>query len=323
MATQRTDLRDALRKFEPRLRRAFENAISAAASGIDQRALVRLLEQGQIERAINLLRIDQATLWPLHEAFREAYVTGGTIGAGIAPRGLSGVFGFDGRHTRAEAWIQRHGARLVQGITEESAETVRTVIRAGIEKGRSSTAVARDIRGRRMGKRWVGGSIGLDSPIAESIISGRAKLQSGDPALMRQYLGLKLRNQNHDKTIEKAIREGRTLSGPKIEQIIGDHRAKALKHRSEKIARHEARQALAAGREEGIQQLLDRPDVETVTKRWQWNLSTDPRERHRALNGTVIDHTERFDLGNGITAAHPHEDGLPASETIGCNTPGN
>lgn len=43
------------------------------------------------------------------------------------------------------------------------------------------------------------------------------------------------------------------------------------------------------------------------------------RENHKALNGKWIDIDDYFDLGNGIKALYPHQDGLPASEVVRCN----
>lgn len=319
MAAQERELRDALAKLEPKIRRAFDEAIARAALSVSQAELATLIEAGQIEDAVQLLRLDQSLFWPLHEAIRGGYVTGGNLGGKIAPRGLSGWFGFNGRHPRAEAWVQENGAELIQGITEEGVETTRRVIASGLSEGRSSLAVAREITGKMVGKKRVGGYLGLTAQQADSIISGRSKLYSGDPDLMRAYLRLKLRDKRFDKTILKAIREGRAIVGRQLDQIMDAHRSKALGYRGRVIAKHQARQALAAGREEGIEQLRDNPEVETVTARWQHNRSLEPRLDHQAMHGTVIEAGEHFEFPDGTRMRRPHDDGAPAGHTIGCN----
>lgn len=319
MATQDAQLRAALQKLEPKLRRAFEAAIGKSARAVDQRTLAGMIDAGRIEDAVQLLRIEQSLLWPLHEAFREAFVAGGVLGADIAPKGLSGAFGFEGRHPRAEAWVQQNGATLIQGIEQEGIATTRRVIETGLSESRSSLAVAREITGRRVGSRRVGGYLGLTAQQTDSIIAGRAKLQSGDPEQMREYLRLKLRDRRYDRRIETAIREGRAISGRALDEIMEAHRSKALGYRGRVIAKHQARQALAAGRDEGVLQLKDHPDVEAVTARWQHNRSMEPRSDHLAMNGTVIELGEFFEFPDGTRMRRPHDEGAPARHTIGCN----
>lgn len=319
MASQKQRVLDALRKFEPSIRREFEKAITLATSAVDLKKLAGLIETGRVEDAVKLLRIDQSVLWPLHEAVRNTAMAGGSMAAEIAPRGLRGVFGFNGRHHRAEQWVSQHAGQLIEGITRESLDSIRQVILSGLQEGRSSRVVARDITGRQVGRKRVGGYLGLNSQQTDSIISGRAKLASGDPKLMREYLNLKLRNKQFDGTIKKAIREGRAVTGNQLDRIMEAHRFKALGYRGRVIAKHQARQAMAAGREEGMLQMLENPEVEAVTARWQHNLSEKPRHDHVAMSGTVIELGGTFNFPDGSRLKHPHEKGAPATHTIGCN----
>ena len=93
------------------------------------------------------------------------------MGAGIAPRGLSGVFGFDGRHVRAEAWVQQHGARLIQGISDESAEVIRKVIVTGLE---DDTAMRRAFQ--------AGATDFITKPLAPLVLQNRIRFR-----LMRMH----------------------------------------------------------------------------------------------------------------------------------------
>lgn len=318
MSNQRTVFMEALRKLEPVIRRAFEAAIARASAAVNIDQLAELISTGQIEDAARLLRVDQSLLWPLHEAVRDAYIGGGQMASGQM-LGLTGLFQFDGRHTRAEAWVREHAGSLIEGIQSESLDTTRRVIGQGIAEGRSSRAVALEITGRRVGKKRVGGYLGLNSVQADSIIRGRGLLLSGDPDQMRQYLGLKLRDRRYDRTIRKAMREGRAIKGQMLDKIMEAHRSKALGYRGRVIAKHEARQALSAGREEAFQQALEREDVEGVSVRWQHNLSADPRHQHVAMNGAKIELGGQFEFPDGVTMKHPHDEDAPASHTIGCN----
>lgn len=322
MSNQERRLTQALNRLRPEVRRAFEQAIRDAAISINQTLLANLIEQGRIEEAVELLRIDQSLFSPLTDALRGAFLTGGRLAEDIAPRGLTGVFRFDGRHSDAVAWVQRQAATLVQGIEQDTLTLTRRVITAGLEEGQHARTVARSITGRAVGKRRVGGFLGLTTQQADSIIAGRAKLRSGDPALMAEYLRLKQRDKSMDSRIKRAMAEGRGITGKELDMIIEAHRSKALGYRGRRIASHETKNALAAGRERGMQQMLARPDVEAVTVRWQHNLSEHPRLAHVAMNGTVINLGERFEFPDGVAMKHPHDAEAPARHTIGCRCVG-
>lgn len=320
MAASRQERRfqAALDKYSKAIRSEFLDAISRAATSVDHASLIEALESGDVFRAMQIARIDEATLSRLGETIRQAHGAGGLLAEAVAPAGLSGSFSFNGRHGRAEAWVRQHVGGLIQGIEQESMQVTRNVIEAGIQEGRSSSAMARQITGRRVGRIRVGGHLGLTTQQTDSIILGRSKLASGDRGLMRDYLNLKQRDRRFDGVIRKAIDEGKPIRGAQLDRIIEAHKSKALGYRGRVIARHESHNALSAGRDEGMAQMLERSDVERVTKRWQWNHSRDPRENHRALSGTTLDFAERFNLGGGVTAAHPHDTSLPGSETISC-----
>jgi len=318
MVSQNQRVLDALRKYEPAIRREFEKAISLATSAVDLLELAGLIETNRIDDAVRLLRIDQSLLWPLHEAIRATHMAGGGMATELIPKGLRGVFGFDGRHHRAEQWVSQHAGQLVEGITRESIESTRQVILSGLQEGRSSRVVAREITGRQLGRKRVGGYMGLNSNQTDSIISGRAKLASGEPKLMREYLNLKLRNKRFDGTIKKAIREGRAITGKQLDRIMEAHRFKALGYRGRVIAKDQSRVATSAGREEGMRQLMESGRVAKITARWQHNLSEKPRHDHVAMNGTVIEVGEAFEFPDGARMKHPHDPAGGAKHGIGC-----
>lgn len=319
-------VREAIRKLEPELRKAFERTIQQAAGSVDQAVLARLLEAGEIERAVELLRINRAIMFPFDDAIRAVYITGGTMVAADLPRGLAGRFAFDGRHVRAEAWVRDHVGTLIQGIEQESIETTRRVIREGLEAGRSHRAVAREITGRKVGTRRVGGYLGLTSEQTDHVLRARAILS--DPEQIREYFvkdrktgrmkpRYKLSDRRFDGLIKRAIKDGKALSGADLDRVMEAHRAKALGYRGRVIARHEAHTALAAGREEAFTQMLDNPEVEMVTVRWQHNLSQEPRPDHLAMNGTVIELGQTFDFADA-SMKHPHDPAGGARHSIGC-----
>lgn len=311
--SQRVQVEELLRRMEPEVAKALRRAMEDAALAVDRKVLVALLETGRIEEAVQLLRINQAVMFPLTEAIRTAYFAGAA--SVVAPRGFSGLFRFDGTHPEAQRWVAEKAASLVQGITAESEAMARTVLsRVGQVPSRK---LATEITGRMIGQRRVGGFIGLTEQQTDSIIRGRAKLLSGDPAQMREYLALKQRDRRYDGAIKRAIREGRPIQGAELDRIMEAHRTRALGYRGRVIARNETHTALAAGRDETYRQMLERPDVKAVTKRWQHNLSEHPREDHQAMDGMVIGFDEAFIFADAAMK-YPHDPAGGARHSLGC-----
>lgn len=288
-----------------------------SATTVEKSTVVAALNEGDIERAVELLRIDQAILFPLADAVRGAFIFGGQSALGEQGRGLSGRFSFDGRHARAERWIDQHVGALIQGIQDEQVEMTRTVISEGLQNGRGSAAIAREIVGRKVGQKRVGGFLGLTSEITDSIIRGRARLLSGDPSELRKYLKLRLRDKRYDRQIRGAIKKGKPITGRSLDTIMEAHRSKALGYRGWVVAKNESHTALAAGRDESYRQMLENPEVEKVTVRWQHNLSTEPRLEHLEMDGTVIEMGETFSFPD-VEMKHPHDPAGGAKHSIGC-----
>lgn len=314
LTRQQREIDRILRRLEPAVRNAFIAAIQSAAGQVNITELARLIDQGNITAAVRLLDLPQGSLFPLQEAVRSAYMTGATGAASLAP---VAVFAFDGANPRATAWLQAHSSTLIQGIRENTLEAVRNALDAGVSEGRAGRSIALDITGRRVGNRREGGILGLNAQQADSIISARAKLQSGDPALMREYLDLKLRDRRFDGAVKSAIAQGVPIRGAQLDTILNAHKAKALGYRGRVIAKNETFTALSAGRDEAMKQLLDRPEIERIDVRWQHNLSENARADHQAMDGTVIQLGETFNV-DGVAMEYPHDPAGGAENNIGC-----
>jgi hypothetical protein len=313
-SAQQRQINALLAKLEPSVQEAFNVAIQAARRQVNVTALIEALDRGDLGAAVRLLQLPQGVLFPLEDAIRAAYVEGGKMVAIAAP---SALIGFNGSTPGAVAWLQELSSTRIQGIVDDTLEATRAALVAGREQGMGSKAIARMITGTKQGTQRVGGIIGLDTQIADSIMSGRAKLASGNPKLMREYLNLKLRDRRYDAQIKKAIAEGRAITGPALDKIMDAHKSKALAYRGKLIAKNETFSALEAGRREAIAQALQNPEVEGATKRWQHNLSQEPREDHVAMSGTVVDFNEDFVFGT-VRMKHAHDPDGGAAHNLGC-----
>ena len=315
LTAQQREVERLLSKLEPRVADAFADAIQAARRNVDFAALIEALERGDLNAAIRLLDVPQALLFPLEDAVRAAYIEGGQMVAVAAPQAL---IGFGGNTPAAQAWLREMSSTRIQGIQADTLEATRVALEAGRAQGMGSRELATMIVGKRVGNRREGGILGLTTQIADSIMSGRAKLLSGDPDLMAEYLNLKLRDRRYDRTIKKAIKEGRKLTVKEVDAILDAHKSKALAYRGRVIAKNETFTALEAGRYEAVRQALENPDVEGATKRWQHNLSLEPRLDHVAMSGTVIEFGQSFVLPDGVMMKHAHDPSAPISHTANC-----
>ncbi len=314
---ERVDLSRLIGDLEPKLRAEFETAIRRHGARINVQALAEALARGDVAEAERIANIEPRDVFPLGEILRGIFFGGAAL-VGRNRRGVVGEFRFDGRAPEAEAWASQNSARLVTRITEESRDAVREAIRGGFEQNRAPRAVALEIAGRRVGNGRSGGMVGLTGPQAASITNARAALASGDPARMREYLKLALRDRRFDAIIRKAIKEGRPIKGADLDRLLDAHKAKALGYRAKVIAQAETFKAAAAGRDQAYRQMLSMPGVTGVTVRWQHNLSAEPRVEHVAMNGTVVQIGQPFMFPDGTMMRYPHDENAPARHVIGC-----
>lgn len=232
------------------------------------------------------------------------------------------VIRFDGRNPRAETWLTRNSSRLIVEIVEDQRRAVRQAILEGQAQGKNPRNTALDIIGRydRAKKRRTGGIIGLTSQQAGFVSSARAELS--DPRTMSAYLRRGRRDKRYDRTVAKAIREGKRLKQADVDKIAGRYADRLLVYRGEVIARTETQTAVHAGNREGYQQLIDTGAVTAQQVRKVWNATLDRRTRdnHVVLHGTSIGFNEPFTSPTGAQLQHPGDTSLGATgeDTIQC-----
>ena len=313
---------DALLKTHtPLIKAAFEAAIKNAHVGLDFNALVEAVRVNDLGRVVELLRINQAMLFPLEEAIRTAIIAGGA--SVVAPTAIAGSFGFTGRHPRAERIIAEMGARLVTEIGSPGPEAIRAILLTGQEQSLGVQKVARQLGGtiNKVTGIREGGILGLDGPRSQR--AARVRDILGDPKKIADYFkGGKPRytstDRRYDAMVRRAIAKGEALPAADIEKIARAHEARLLKARADTIARQEAFTAQAQGRREAYQQMLDGGKVESITKRWQHATAKDPRHDHKAMDGKEVDFKEAFVMADGTRMQMPHDPSAGPQHTIGC-----
>ncbi|GLT07992.1 phage minor head protein [Sulfitobacter porphyrae] len=318
---QQRQIRELIAKHDPLIQAAFLEVVRNAHGAVDFAELVRLVEIGDWNRIEQIMRLNQALLFPLQEAVRVTIVAGGmTV---TLPRGIQGSFGFDGNHVRAQQIFAETGARLVTEIGSPGPEPIRaTILQAQRERVGAETT-ARRLAGTlnpRTGVRE-GGILGLDGPRAQRSVRVREILS--DPDQIADYFrGKEPRytstDRRYDAQVRKAIAKGRALDKATIEKIAKAHDARLLKARGKAIAENEAFTAQAEGRREAYTQLFESDKVESIDKLWQHNSAKDARPDHKALDGKRVSFNEAFEMDDGTRMQYAHDPAGGIKHSGGC-----
>lgn len=317
---------DALtREWEPRIRDAFIQSIRSITDTATIRVIADRLGRGDVFGAVEALGLDADAFGPLDLTIAGAYYGSGQAQVDAWPLvrdadGAAVVFRFGVRNNEAENWLRLHSSTMVTRIIEDQRAAIRIALAEGLSAGLNPRAVALDIVGRinRQTGRREGGIVGLDMAQTRFVANARAEL--ADPDAMRNYFGRSLRDKRFDRTVAKAIREGRALDAATISKIVGRYSDTLLRQRGERIARTEMLAALNKARDDAIRQqvLAGKLDAMDVTKVWQAALDGRTRDTHRALHGQKIGLEGAFQSPSGATLRYPGDPDAPPEEHINC-----
>lgn len=316
---------EATKAMEPAIRRAFLQAIADVRSVAQYRLVEAAIERGDIQGALDVLRLGSEFFAPLDRALDDVFRAGAAYQLGTLPKRMptSGggplIVRFQGRNPRAEEAVRRIGGDLIQEILEDQRTLVVEAVRNGIEVGRGPRQTALDIVGRvGANGRRSGGLIGLHSKDARAVQRARDELAGGSADYFRRAG----RDRRFDGTVRKAMREGRALSQADIDRIAGRYSDRLLKLRGDTIARTETIKAFGAGRYEGVAQLIDTGQVSARHVTLVWDATGDARTRpdHMTMEGQTVIFGFPFVFPDGSRALFPGDTSLGASakQTIQC-----
>ncbi len=317
-----------LASFGPRLAAAFREAIEAIKSSIVLKTIVERLERGDIVGAVAALQFEPEAFAELELSLHEAFNAGGinmvqSLPSLITPDGTRVLFQFGVRNLEGERLIREQSSALVTNITEDQREALRICFEAGLSNGQNPTKTALDVVGRinRITGKREGGYIGLTSRQVEFIDKAKENLLSGDPTMMRKYLDLKTRDKRFDRTVAKAIREGKPVDADMTRKIIMRLSDKNLLLRGETIGLEETRTALFSVRDNAIRQQVEAGKItaQEVTKKWKHSGSEHPRMQHvQMATQNVVPLDMPFVAPDGTMLMYPHDPKAPATHRIGC-----
>jgi len=319
-----------LEKFEPRVRAAFLAAVQDLRDRADLAGVVTALERGDIAGALAALNLDAAAFRAFEAVIAEAYSAFGSNAVAHfpvikSPEGFRVAVRFDVRDLRSEQVLRELSSNLVTQIVDEQKLMVRAALVEGMAQGQNPRATALEIVGRvdpAAGRR-TGGIIGLSGPQERTVAKVRAGLASGDPEALKHYLTLTRRDKRFDRSVAKALREGKALTGPDAERIVARLSDSYLKLRGEMVARTETLSAMNAARHEAFAQGLAKTNYgpENVVREWSSAGDSRVRDTHRALDGQKVRGLDAaFHSPSGARLRYPGDTSLGAGpeETIGC-----
>lgn len=304
---------------ERQLSQSFEKAIRSIRDNVAYGALRDAIARGDYDGALRSVDVDDAAFDPLRGLILQAYAEGGvnaTTGVKwpVAVRWNSAT-------PQAESFARYKVGGDITKITDDTRAAVRWIIGDGIAFGRSPNRIALDIAGRVQsnGSRS-GGIVGLNEQQTKWVADMRVKL-GGVPDWPSIKANTR-RDHRFDAMIERAYRNGATLTSAQIDRISGRYSDRLLYSRGLAIARTERGAAINMGTIEGYRQAAAKVGIpeDALIKEWRHNgMHKNERVTHVAADKTrVVGLNTPFDIG-GFECQFPHDQSLPASEVINCD----
>lgn len=318
---QRLTLEQLLALLSSDLQAAFLASIQSIMDTALVGELVAAIEQGNAQRAYEILGFNSAALRPLTAAIQRVFERSGDWTAEQYPRQPGyPIFRFDVRNPRAEQWIAQKSSELVTRISEDARNNVRESLLDGVTRGVNPRETALNIVGRvdRQTGARVGGVIGLTQQGEGWVRSARTYLLQGSD----RYFDLTLRDKRFDSTVRAAFDAGKPIPRDVVEKLITRYTSNALRHRGEMVGRTESLLAFNTAEYESTRQVIATGAVTESDVQREWDSAGDRRVRptHVQMDGQKRGMNEPFVSVSGARLLHPGDRslGAPTNETLLC-----
>lgn len=322
---RRRNLIDLLDELAPGVRDAFIESMARITSSVQIAALEDAIRRGDTTAVLEIIRMDAEFFAPLDRAIRGAYEAGGDQVMAELQRMARGqgfqVSGFFGENDPAVArWLADQSSRRIVEITGDKREIIRQALEAAAERGTSPRNAALDLVGRvsKATGRREGGLIGLTEQQAGWADKALQELLDGDA----NYFTRKARDRRFDRTVAKAILEGRGVPVEQARRIVSRYRDGLLRYRGETIARTELLGSLHHSQAEALAQMVRRENLrpDAVTEEWDAANDSATRQSHRAMDGQKRQAGQPFVTGAGYLMRYPGDSslGAPVKEIANC-----
>jgi hypothetical protein len=302
----RRRIEELLLKHEPRIQRRFRRALSRARDRWTVAKLEAALEGGAAE-AVGQVLDDVERAGSVLAARTEAITV--LVANEVADqlgRRYDKLVTYDGTNERAAAAMRSNRLRIRDGFTQQQREVIADVFSDGAALGINPREQAIAIRD----------GLGLSRGQARWVRSYRRRLM----ALDRGALDMELRDARYDGTVKRAIDTGKALTPKQVDTMVERYYQRAVKYRSELIARTETVRAVHEGAEEMYQQGIDAGTVDQRCIVCKWHAVGLPRSRHwhASMKGQKRRWGEAFRSGQGNLLRFPGDPNAPTNEVAHC-----
>lgn len=318
------NLEELLVKWEPQVRAAFLKAVQTVVDRIDVKRLEKLIGEGNITAAVELVGLNPLDFRGLDQALTAAYNESGTKSEKAIPPQVNLLtnteiaFLFDIRNLNAETQVRNRTGQLITEMVEDQKEVIRQHLTQGLVEGKNPVDTATNLAGRInkvTGKRE-GGVIGLTSQQEKWQANlekelDKAHLFRGDPKNFPTF-ERELRDKRFDAAIKKAIATGKPIPAELKERMLMAYRNKSLKYRANTIARNETMRAIGAAQTETYRQAIEKGHVYPSDIRRYWMTAGDEHVRHThrlipGMNPDGVGWEEPFKTPTGDSMHAPHD----------------
>lgn len=309
-----------LQEFEPRMRKAFLDAVRNMRDRAHLDAIEQSLKAGDIEGAVEAVGLTGKALRPFDQAIAQAFEAGGdqTVKR-LKPKGGLAII-FDVRNPAAESILRDYSGQRIREITADQRTVIRETLTAGLRAGVNPKQAALDLVGRvsRITGKREGGIIGLTSTQGKWV--RRYGEELADPDIMPNALTRKLRDKRYDPAVRKAMDAGLPVDPDKRVRMLTAYKNRALRLRAETIARTETMSAMNSAQEEAVKQAIADKEIPPGSVTYIWRSAHDARVRdtHMAMDGQRRSNGEKFVSPSGARLRFPGDPEAPADERIGC-----
>lgn len=322
MARNTPDFEALTEEWDPQIRRAFLQSVDEITDRAKIKEITRLLERGQVDDVLDVLGIDERAFQRLGMTMEQMYASSGIrFGNSILTRAR---WQFDVRNPQAERWVRERSSSLVTEITQDQRNMVREFLERGLNQGDNPRTSALNLVGRvnpTTGRRQ-GGVIGLTTQQEAFQRRYAEELASSDPTALRKAMKRGLRDKRFDRSILKAIRDGKHLPPETQSKMRAAYRNRMRKYRADTISRTETLQSLAAAQHEAYRQAIEAGELEAdqVTKIWKSAADGRVRFSHAVLHNNERPFLEPFLSPYGSLLRYPGDFGLgaKAKDVIQC-----
>ena len=325
MANKTVDLYERSRG---RIRQAFIDAVYQLRGSVKITEFEKLIREGHIEAAVEMLKIDKKFIAGIKEEIAIAYRVHGDLAIKQThpPRelyeGRAGAFRNPHNNPTAQQYIRDRGVLLLKDIVGPQRELARAVIRQGLQNNLDPKTIATQLCGTwdKKLKRRVNGFLGLTKAQENWITNAHREMSSTSKADLRRYLTRKLRDKRYDSAVRKAIATGKPVPQHLLDNALARYRGRALHYRANTVARTEALIAMSHGRQAALEAMVDQgavKDAKNITREWISVLGPTTRDDHSAAYGQRTSLHGTFNVG-GESCKYPGDSSLSAKQVVNC-----